>query len=135
MTRVTELFAMRLARRRGETQPGEDTAIADLDRYGESMGLAPSAMPKGAQTPAPAMPGRPLATGSDTAPAGDALSSMAPPGGGPAAPQTDTMRARAEPMAPGRMPSVGIPALDELADRPRPMNRGLMHNRKLGRVM
>ena len=126
---------MRLARRRGETQPGEDAAMADLDSYGESIGLASSAMPKGEQTPAPAMPGRPLTTGSGAAPAGDALSSMAPPGGGPPASQPEAMRAQAEPMAPGRMPSVGIPALDELADRPRPMNRGLMHNRKLGRVM
>ena len=123
MSRATELFAMRLARRRGETRPDEDPAIADLDRFGESLGIMPGrrASGAGAQPSEPAMPGRPVTSAGDAIPAGDGLASAYPPGGGQ---QVAT-----------RPSTSGIPALDALSERPRRKNRGLMHDRKLGRVL
>lgn len=120
MSRVTELFARRLAQRRGETRPEEAGAMEDLDRFGEEIGVPrmPSA-PTGAQGKV-AMPGRPAASPGGSMPAGDALAAMAPPGGGPS---TDAR------------PTSTIPALDEMAQRPMRKTRGLLHRRSMGRVM
>ena len=99
-SRVSELFSMRLARRRGEVRPDESQAIADLDSYGESIGIM-SAAPK---MSAPPMPGRPVTDPKPAMPSGDALASMAPPGAGA---QVAT-----------RSNTGGIPALDALSERP-----------------
>ena len=134
MSRVVEFFAMRLARRRGETRPDEAAAMADLDAYGETLGLAPPAASGAKQAPAPATPDRPLTAGSTAVPGGEAPPAMAPPGGG--APMMQPPGGAA-PMAPGGMKQQrpGIPALDALSEMPRRKNRGILHNRKLGRVM
>lgn len=126
-SRVAELFASRLARRRGETSPDEADALADLDKYGESIGVMPG-VPAQAPTDAPAMPGQPMVSTEESQPAGDALASMAPPGG------------PSEVATIGSRPSNGqatgsIPALDELAQRPMRRTRGLLHSRRMGRVM
>ena len=91
--RVARLFAMRLARRRGEM----DADDPELSSFGESLGIAG---PKPAPTPAPAPTAAP-----------QAASTMPP--------QKNT----------------GIPALDALSEMPRKRSRGLVHDRKLGRVM
>ena len=116
-SRVQQLFAARLARRRGETRPDESGALDELDAYGESIGIG---RPAGGQSPAPAMPGRPATNPKTATPAGDGLASMNPPSGGAAS---------------ATRPTGGVPALDALAQTPVRKNRGLMHNRKLGRVL
>ena len=127
MSRITELFAMRLARRRGETRPDEEASIAELDSYGENLGIARSAgaaqaaapaMPD-AQPSAPAMPAMP-AMPDQPATAAEPATPMQPPGGGDAA---------------SVPPRAGIPALDALSEMPKRRHRGIVHDRTLGRVL
>ena len=125
MSRVVEFFAMRLARRRGETRPDEAAAMADLDAYGETLGLAPPAASGAKQAPAPATPDRPLTAGSTAVPGGEAPPAMAPPGAAP----------MMQPPGGMKQQRPGIPALDALSEMPRRKNRGILHNRKIGRVM
>ena len=125
MSRVAELFAMRLARRRGEVRADEDAAIGDLDAYGETLGLAPPAASGAKQAPAPATPDRPLTAGSTAVPGGEAPPAMAPPGAAP----------MMQPPGGMKQQRPGIPALDALSEMPRRKNRGILHNRKIGRVM
>jgi len=125
-TRVMRLFAMRRADRMGQLGEGDMEEYEEMARFGEGLGVARVAMP-----------GRPQTTG-DAVPAGDSLSSLAPPPGSRKTGQTDLMASRSAPTAPamrrnGLMPS-GIPALDELAEAPQRRTRGLVHDRKLGRV-
>lgn len=130
--RVADLFRMRNADRLGlDVGDADHARDADLSSFGESLGL-------GARGgPAPAMPGKPVVSGPPDVPAGDALSSMAPPmAGSQPTGQTEAMKMRANPVAPGDgMQKSGIPALDALSEMPRKRNRGLVHNRKLGRVL
>lgn len=131
MSRVTELFAARLARRRGETRPDEADALAELDSYGESLGVMPG-VPANAPTNQPAMPGEPMTSAEESQPAGDALASMAPPGGA----ETQVATLGNTGTAPASKPmGSGIPALDEMAQRPMRKTRGLLHSRRMGRVM
>ena len=134
--RVADLFRMRNADRLGLTVSDTDRARdAELNTFGESLGLGARG---GSAPPTPAMPGKPVVPGAPEVPAGDALSSMAPPmaGSQPTA-QTDAMRMRADPAGPGAAGTgkSGIPALDALTETPKKRNRGLYHNRRLGRVM
>ena len=127
MSRVTELFAMRLARRRGETRPDEEAAIADLDSFGEGLGIGRPAAPP-AQAKAPAMPG-----GQASAPAmPDQPAMPAPATAMPERPLTGLVAPTAG-AAPTPAPA-GIPALDALTEKPNRRNRGIMHDRKTGRV-
>ena len=124
MSRITELFAMRLARRRGETRPDEEATIAELDSYGENLGIARSA--GAAQAAAPAMPGGQAsepampAMPAQPAKAAEPATPMQPPGGGDAA---------------SVPPRAGIPALDALSEMPKRRHRGIVHDRTLGRVL
>ena len=126
MSRVTELFAMRLARRRGETRPDEEATIAELDSFGESFGIARPAAPPGQ---APAMPG-----GQASAPAmPDQPAMPAPATAMPERPLTGLVAPTAG-AAPAPAPA-GIPALDALTEKPSRRNRGITHDRTLGRVL
>ena len=135
MSRVTELFAMRLARRRGETRPDEEATIAELDSFGESLGIG---RPKGsakapAQAKAPAMPG-----GQASAPAmPDQPAMPAPAPAMPERPLTGLMAPTAgAALTPTPAPApAGIPALDALTEKPNRRNRGITHDRTLGRVL
>ena len=95
--RVAALFAMRLARRRGEMQADDP----ELASFGQSLGVS------GIEAPQPAQP-------------------MTPP-------EVATVQSAAAPMPPQK--DTGIPALDELSNMPRKPNRGLVHDRTMGRVM
>ena len=131
MSRVTSLFAMRLARRRGETRPDEEATIAELDSFGESFGIP---RPRGrakapAPAQAPAMPG-----GQASAPAmPDQPAMPAPAPVLPERPLTGLVAPTAG-AAPAPAPA-GIPALDALTEQPTRRNRGITHDRTLGRVL
>ena len=130
-TAVMRMFRLRNAQRQGQQLVGEDATQFDaLSKWGaKSLGVA-----------TPAMPGKPVEAGEPAVPAGDRLSSMAPPlAGSRPAGQTEAMTARAEPMAPGGGKGLlrrrSIPALDALSQAPKKRNRGLVHRRDVGRVM
>ena len=128
MSRVTELFAMRLARRRGETRPDEEANISALDSFGESFGIPRPAAAK-APAQAPAMPG-----GQASAPAmPDQPAMPAPAPAMPERPLTGLVAPTAG-AAPAPAPA-GIPALDALTEKPNRRNRGITHDRTLGRVL
>lgn len=130
-TAVMRLFRQRNAQRQGQQLTGENATQFDaLSKWGaNNLGVA-----------APAMPGKPVERGEAAVPAGDTLSSMAPPraGSSPAG-QTEAMSTRADPVSPGRgnglLQRRSIPALDALAEAPKKRNRGLIHRRDVGRVM
>lgn len=128
---VADLFRMRHAQRTGELTDMDP----ELSSYGESLGIGPL----GGESQ-PAMPGKPV-TGpaGPEVPAGDSMSAMAPPGGGAPTGETHAMTARSNPASPGGgvMPrqKMGIPALDALSEMPKKRSRGLVHDRKLGRVL
>lgn len=133
--RVADLFRMRNADRLGLNVSDADHARdAELNTFGEGLGIAP----RGGASTAPAMPGKPVTSG-PAVPSGDALGGMAPAGGGPPTGQTDAMQVRANPATPsaatGGMKRSGIPALDALTEKPKKRNRGLYHNRRLGRIV
>jgi len=130
-SRVADLFRMRMAQRTGELTDADP----ELTSFGERLGVQP------------AMPGRPVTepAGAEV-PAGDSLASMSPPGEGSSpVHQTQEMTMRADPQAPGgdmepatvssERRKMGIPALDALSEMPRKKHRGLVHDRKLGRVL
>ena len=126
-SRVADLFRARMAQRAGE--------LADVDpelaSFGESLGV-PS-LPGGTGAVQPAMPGKPVtAPAGPEVPAGDSLASMSPPGEG----MTPSRPTQEEPAAGSPEPQkMGIPALDALSEMPKKRHRGLVHDRKLGRVL
>ena len=125
---VLNLFRQRLEQRLGQRTELDPEMAA----FGQGLGLGP--------------PTRQRGEGGSQAPQVATLSNQAP-GGAPApampAPmprQPTPMPSAPAPSAPAQGLSQGpqrdrIPALDGLADRPRQRHRGLVHDRKLGRVL